>query len=67
MTNIKDKFENLKKTLFSESIQAIEDFLGYELTDPNESKDVIEKRLDMAYEQMPDEELEQFFKKYNIC
>jgi len=58
-------FENLKATLFFEGIDAIQDFLDYDI-DPYESKDIIDRRLDIAYEQMPNDILNQHYSKYNI-
>lgn len=60
------KFEKLKTTLFNRGIEAIEDFLNYKIQDINESKDTTENRLNQAYIQMPNEELQKFFKKWNI-
>lgn len=60
------QFEELKNALFRWGTEYIEDFLGYEL-DHGESRDVIERRMDMAYEQMPDDVLRQFYDKFKIC
>lgn len=58
-------FEQLKSALFMAGTDAIEDFLGYEI-DPDEDKDVTDRRLDMVYEQMPEDVLNQYYAKYNI-
>ena len=58
-------FENLKAALFFEGMDAIQDFLDYDI-DPYESKDIIDRRLDIAYEQIPDDILNQYYSKYNI-
>lgn len=58
-------FEQLKSELFMQGTDAIEDFLGYEI-DPDEDKDVTDRRMDMAYEQMPEDILNQYYAKYNI-
>lgn len=59
------RFEELKAELFNCGQEAIEDFLGHEI-DSDEDKDVIDRRMDMVYEQMPDEELVKFYEKYQI-
>lgn len=60
MTN---KEEALKQALFMEGLEAIEDFLGYEIN-PEEDKDVTDLRMDEVLDQMPDEEFEAFYNKY---
>ena len=55
--------ESFKSVLFMHGHDAIEDFLGYEVAE-NEGKDVLDRRLDEAYRQMPDEEYQEFVKKY---
>ena len=60
-----ERFEELKRKLFMGGLEAIEDFLGYEI-DPEEDKDVTERRMDMVYVQMPDEELERFYEKHGL-
>ena len=64
--NTNQKFEKLKTKLFKEGTSAIEDFIGYSIENINESKDTTDNRLNLTFEQMPNEELELFFKKYNI-
>ena len=62
----KDKgFECLKRELFIQGNNAIEDFVGYEI-DPTEDKDILENRLDEAYQQMPDDIFEKYLKKYGV-
>lgn len=58
-----DKEEALKRALFMEGLEAIEDFLGYEIN-PEEDKDVTDLRMDEVLDQMPDEEFETFYNKY---
>ncbi len=58
-----DKEEALKQALFMEGLEAIEDFLGYEIN-PEEDKDVTDLRMDEVLDQMPDEEFETFYNKY---
>lgn len=60
-----ERFERLKQELFICGIDAIEDFLGYEVGD-HEEKDVIDRRMDEVYQQMPDEILCTFYKEHNI-
>ena len=58
-----DKEEALKQALFMEGLEAIEDFLGYEIN-PEEDKDVTDLRMDEVLDQMPNEEFEAFYNKY---
>lgn len=60
-----DKEEALKQALFIEGLEAIEDFLGYEIN-PGEDKDVTDLRMDEVLDQMPDEEFEAFYNKYVV-
>lgn len=59
------RFEELKSTLFNWGIDYIEEFLGFEVN-PNWEKDTIDNAMDEVYEQMPEEELEKFYKKFCI-
>lgn len=56
-------YEELKKAIFDNGVEAIDDFLGYE-HDVNEEKDTIERRMDEVLDQMPEEEVLVFYKKY---
>lgn len=60
---MKTKFEALKHALFMEGIEAIEDFLGYEVPIAD-SDDVIARRIDLAREDMSREDFDKFFQKY---
>ncbi len=53
--------EWLQQRLFQAGHETIEDFLGYEYP-WGESEDVTARRIEMAYQQMPDEELRLFYK-----
>lgn len=57
--------EALKQALFMEGLEAIEDFLGYEIRQ-DEDKDVIDSRMDEVLSQMPEEEFEAFCNKYGV-
>ena len=61
-----EKWEILKRELFMNGAEALEDFIGTEL-DKNLEKDSIEKLLDEISDQMPDEELFQFYSKYCLA
>ncbi len=56
-------FEALKQELFRVGHHAIEDFCGCAI-DPWADKDTLDRMLDMAYEQMPDDVLSSFCNKY---
>lgn len=58
-----EKWQTLKQELFVYGAEALEDFIGTEL-DENLEKDSIEKMLDEIADQMPDEELYEFYSKY---
>lgn len=58
-------FEEVKKNLFLLGYDAISDFVGYDYPQ-NEEKDVTEKRIDEAYEQMPYDTFEMFCRVYNF-
>lgn len=63
--NDETRFEELKSALFDAGQEAIEDFLGYEIS-PDEDKDVTDNRMNETWNQMPWEELSKFYKKYDI-
>ncbi len=65
MEKLKTKFEELKTALFNAGIEAIEDFLGYDVPE-GEEKAVTDTRMDEVWLQMPWEELEKFYTKYGI-
>lgn len=60
-----ERFEELKSELFNWGYGYIEEFLGFEI-DCDWEKDTIDNVMDEVYEQMPDEELEVFYRKFNI-
>ena len=57
-----EMYEELKKRLFDNGVNAIEDFLGKEL-DYNTDEDMNEA-LDEIMDQMPEEELLEYYNKY---
>lgn len=59
------KFEELKSELFMCGQDSIEEFLGCEI-DFDEDKDVIENRMDMAYEQMPEDTFLKFYNRFCV-
>lgn len=60
-----DRFKRLKIKLFMEGYEDIQDFLHYEF-EWDEDKNVIDRRMDEVYEQIPAEKLEKFYKKFSI-
>ena len=60
-----ERFEELKQDLFQWGRDYIEEFLGFEY-DSDWEKDTIDKAMDEAYMQMPEETLEEFYAKFNI-
>ena len=60
------RFEELKSELFNWGTDYIEEFLGFEI-DSDWGKDTIDNAMNEVYEQMPEEELEVFYQKFNIA
>lgn len=60
------RFEELKKALFDWGNDYIEEFLGYSEDVAGMEKDEIEDLMNETYDQMPEEELEEFYKKFLI-
>ena len=58
-----EEFEPLETALFNAGREAIEDFLGYSLSE-SEDKDVTAQRIWEAHDSMPEDKLVQFKKKY---
>lgn len=63
--SMEDKIDCLKQRLFIEGEAAIDDFMNGP-TCEGCTKDEIENLMDQIIDQMPEEELEIFFKKYDI-
>lgn len=57
------ELETLKSELFNRGVDAISDVLGYEI-DPDEDKDVIDNRLDMAFAEMSNSQLYDLYFQY---
>ena len=57
--------EVLKQTLFDKGLESIQDFLGYEI-DPKENKDVIDRRMDEALDQISEAEFDELCRKYGV-
>lgn len=60
------RYEKLKRELFLQGYDAIEEFLGYSDRVAGLSKNGIENLIDQTYAQMPDDVLAEFYEKYNI-
>lgn len=60
------RYEKLKRELFLQGYDAIEEFLGYSDCVAGLSKNGIENLMDQTYAQMPDDVLVEFYEKYNI-
>ena len=60
------RYEKLKRELFLQGYDAIEEFLGYSDRVTGLSKNGIENLIDQTYAQMPDDVLAEFYEKYNI-
>ena len=61
------RFEDLKKAIFNMGhTDYIEEFLGYEINAADYSKDELDNLMDEAYQQIPEEILNEFYAKYCI-
>lgn len=63
--NMIEKIKLLKRELFMDGFDTIENFVGYKLNE-DEDDDVIERRVDIAIDSMSEDELNIWFVKYNI-
>ena len=59
-----ERFERLKSALFNWGLDYIEEFLGYEAD--GFDKDALDSMLDEAYAQMPEDILNEFYRKFKI-
>ena len=64
-TKTDERFEKLKEALYGNGTDFIDDFLGYEF-DYDLPKKELDKAMYEVYKQMPNEELEEFFREYDI-
>ena len=63
--NMMERIKYLKRELFMDGLDIIENFFGYKLNE-DEDDDVIERRVDIAIDSMSEDELNIWFVKYNI-
>ena len=63
--NMMEKIKLLKRELFMDGFDTIENFIGYKLNE-DEDDDVIERRVDIAIDSMSEDELNIWFEKYDI-
>lgn len=63
--NMMEKIKLLKRELFMDGFDTIENFVGYKVNE-DEDDDVIERRVDIAIDSMSEDELNIWFVKYNI-
>ena len=63
--NMMEKIKLLKRELFMDGFDTIENFVGCKLNE-DEDDDVIERRVDIAIDSMSEDELNIWFVKYNI-
>jgi hypothetical protein len=63
--NMMEKIKLLKRELFMDGFDTIENFVGYKLNE-DEDDDVIERRVDIAIDSMSEDELNIWFEKYDI-
>lgn len=57
--------EVLKQTLFEKGLESIQDFLGMKIN-PKENKDVTDRRMDEALDQISEAEFDEFCRKYGV-
>lgn len=63
--NMMERIKYLKRELFMDGLDTIENFISYKLNE-DEDDDVIERRVDIAIDSMSEDELNIWFVKYNI-
>ena len=63
--NMMERIKYLKRELFMDGFDTIENFVGYKLNE-DEDDDVIERRGDIAIDSMSEDELNIWFEKYDI-
>lgn len=63
--NMMERIKYLKRELFMNGFDTIENFVGYKLNE-DEDDDVIERRVDIAIDSMSEDELNIWFEKYDI-
>lgn len=63
--NMMERIKYLKRELFMDGFDTIENFVGYKLNEV-EDDDVIERRVDIAIDSMSEDELNIWFEKYDI-
>ena len=63
--NMMEKIKLLKRELFMDGFDTIENFVGYKLNE-DEDDAVIERRVDIAIDSMSEDELNIWFEKYDI-
>lgn len=63
--NMMEKIKLLKRELFMDGFDTIENFVGYKLNE-DEDDDVIERRVDIAIDSTSEDELNIWFEKYDI-
>nr|DAN21575.1 MAG TPA_asm: hypothetical protein [Bacteriophage sp.] len=63
--NMMERIKYLKRELFMDGFDTIENFVGYKLNE-DEDDDVIERRVDIAIDSMSEDELNIWFEKYDI-
>jgi hypothetical protein len=63
--NMMERIKYLKRELFMDGFDTIENFVGYKLNE-DEDDDVIERRVDIAIDLMSEDELNIWFEKYDI-
>lgn len=63
--NMMERIKYLKRELFMDGFDTIENFVGYKLNE-DEDDDVIERRVDIAIDSMSEDKLNIWFEKYDI-
>jgi hypothetical protein len=59
----REMYEELKSEIFMGGLETVEDVLNYEIN-PEEDDDTIDRRLDMALEEMSEDEVLKLYNKY---
>ena len=59
-------FEELKRAIFTMGLDYVDEFLGYQIDVGNYSKDELDNMMDEAYQQMPEDKLNEFYEKFCV-
>ena len=60
------RFEELKRAIFTMGLDYVDEFLCYQVDVADYSKDELDNMMDEAYQQMPEDKLNEFYEKFCV-